>query len=52
LAASFLFSSLALAGDPPAVEWETYVGGAQTDEGKDVQATSDGGFVVAGLSEN
>ncbi len=37
-------------GGPGQIEWEKYFGGTRNDRGNFVQQTSDGGYVVAGLS--
>ena len=44
-----LFSSSLLAGAPDTLWTRTY-GGANTDEGWSVQQTSDGGFIIGGIT--
>jgi len=38
------------AADPPALMWQTVLGGARDDEARGVDQTSDGGYIVAGTT--
>jgi hypothetical protein len=45
---SFLFSSLIVSAQSPAITWEKAVGGSTDDYGYFVNTTADGGYIVAG----
>ncbi len=44
-------SSMAMGGAPPSIKWSQNFGGAGDDEGCSIQETSDGGYIVAGITQ-
>ena len=46
----FLFAAVCFAQTAPSIVWQKCLGGSSTDYALSIQQTSDGGFIVAGVS--